>query len=572
MKHTKTFKVRVRDKYAPLLRQMARSVNYVWNYLNELSQRAIRERGVFLSAFDLQKYTNGCARELSLHSHSVQEIGKEYATRRKQFKKARLNWRKSGGARRSLGWIPFKAGAASWKHEQVYHNGHFFKVWDSYGLGQYRFRSGSFNEDARGRWYFNVVVEVDARLSAGQDALGIDLGLKDVAICSNGTRLENTRFYRDLEPALAVAQRAGKKDHVRAIHAKIANRRKDAAHKFSRALVDRCNLIVVGDVSPTKLAKTPMAKSVLDAGWGQLKTMLGYKCAHAGIVFKEVSEVYTTRTCSSCGSLSGPQGVSGLRIRDWACCECGVAHDRDVNAARNILAAGHGRPAVGISGLYAGEDVIELQFHPISLLFPLIIGEEFSSLRNDIDVNGQHEPIVLHEGMILDGRNRYRACCDLELTPITKEYEGDDPLAWVLSHNLFRRQLTVAQRALIAAELSTLQNDKADSGGGEGKPEQIAIDKAAKQLGISARTVSSACKVVRDGTPALLEAVKNGQIRISAAEQVSKLDEENRRTYVSKALGLAALRKRKSRGRNGPSEDYPARYGSLLSQFSRQAD
>lgn len=185
----------------------------------------------------------------------------------------------------------------------------------------------------------------------------------------------------------------------------------------------------------------------------------------------------------------------------------------------------------------------EIQFHPISMLFPLIIDEEFSSLRNDIDVNDQREPIVLHEGMILDGRNRYRACCDLELTPITKEFEGDDPLAWVLSHNLFRRQLTVAQRALIAAELSTLQNDKADSEGGEGKPEQIAIDKAAKQLGISARTVASACKVVRDGTPALLEAVKNGQIRSSAAEQISMLDEENQKDLCEqgpKAISQAA--------------------------------
>ncbi len=106
----------MKDKHAPLLRQMACSVNLVWNYLNELSHRSIRERGVFLSAFDLQRYTNGCARELGLHSHTVQEIGKEYVTRRKQFKKARLNWRKSGGVRRSLGWIPFKSGAASWKH------------------------------------------------------------------------------------------------------------------------------------------------------------------------------------------------------------------------------------------------------------------------------------------------------------------------------------------------------------------------------------------------------------------------------------------------------------------------
>lgn len=350
MKHTKTLKVRIRDKHAPLLRQMARSVNFVWNYLNELSYRSIRERGVFLSEYDLHPYTQGAGKSLGLHNQTLQVIAAEYVTRRKQFKKARLNWRKTGGVRRSLGWIPVNTGAASWKNGQVYHNGNHFKVWDSYVLGQYRFRSGSFNEDARGRWYFNVVVDADVTTCKGQEALGIDLGLKDLATCSDGTRLEHGRFYRELEPALATVQRAGKTGRVRAIHAKIANRRKDALHKFSRALVERCGTIIVGDVSPAKLAKTSMAKSVLDAGWGQLKTMLAYKCVHAGIVFKEVGEAYTTQTCSCCGALpdSRPRGIAGLGIREWACSECGVTHDRDVNAAQNILALGHERLAVGI--------------------------------------------------------------------------------------------------------------------------------------------------------------------------------------------------------------------------------
>ena len=103
MKHTKTLQVRVRDKHAPLLRQMARSVNFVWNYLNELSHRSIRERGVFLSAFDLHPYSKGAGKELGLHSQTLQCVAAEYVTRRKQYRKARLNWRKSGGARRSLG-------------------------------------------------------------------------------------------------------------------------------------------------------------------------------------------------------------------------------------------------------------------------------------------------------------------------------------------------------------------------------------------------------------------------------------------------------------------------------------
>lgn len=343
MKQTKTLKVRVKDKHAAELNRMARSVNFVWNYVNELSSRSIRERRVFLSAYDIQKYTNGVAKELGLHSHTVQEVGREYATRRKQFRKSRLAWRKSRGVRRSLGWVPFKSGAAKWKSGQVFHNGSYFKVWDSFGLSKYAFRSGSFSEDARGRWYFNVVVEVDVQPSVGQGAVGIDLGLKDVATCSDGKRLKSGRFYHDLEDKLTTAQRARNKRRVEAIHAKIKNRRKDALHKFSRRLVDQHGEIVVGDVSPTKLAKTRMAKSVLDAGWGQLKTMLEYKCDHASIVFREVREAYTTRTCSSCGSLSGPQGVNGLRVRDWMCVECGALHDRDVNAARNILSLGAGR-------------------------------------------------------------------------------------------------------------------------------------------------------------------------------------------------------------------------------------
>ncbi|HKM36214.1 MAG TPA: transposase [Thiopseudomonas sp.] len=349
-RHTKTLKVRVKDKHIPLLNNMARSVNFVWNFVNELSQRSIKERGKFLSAYDFHPYTKGAGKELGLHSQTLQCVAGEYVTRRKQFKKSRLNWRKSGGVRRSLGWIPVNTAAAQWKNGQVCHNGHYFGVWDSYGLSQYKFRSGSFSEDARGRWYFNVVVDVEVATPAGQDRIGIDLGLATTATCSDGETLEASRFYRGLESKLAVAQRARNKQSVKTIHAKIANRRKDALHKFSRTLVNRCGEIYVGNVSSLKLVKTKMAKSVLDAGWGQLKTMLDYKCDHAGIVFKEVNEAYTTQTCSSCGALpdSRPKGIAGLGIREWRC-ECGVTHDRDVNAAKNILAVGHGRLAVGIT-------------------------------------------------------------------------------------------------------------------------------------------------------------------------------------------------------------------------------
>ena len=108
--------------------------------------------------------------------------------------------------------------------------------------------------------------------------------------------------------------------------------------------------IFVGNVNAAGLAKTNMAKSVLDAGWSSFRTMLQHKCDHAAVWFEEVNESYTTQTCSDCGTLpnSRPKGIAGLGIREWTCSECGSVHDRDVNAARNILARGHARLAVGI--------------------------------------------------------------------------------------------------------------------------------------------------------------------------------------------------------------------------------
>jgi len=356
--HIKTLKVRVKDRHAAELSRMARSVNWVWNYINDLSFRSIKEHERFLSAFDFHPYTKGANKDLGLHSQTVQQIAAEYVTRRKQFKKRKLSWRASSGSRRALGWIPINTGTAKWKKGCVYHNGTYFKVWDPHGLEEYKFRSGSFNEDARGRWYFNVVVEVEVDQSIGQKAVGIDLGCKEAITTSDGDKVTG-RWYREQEEKLAKAQRANQKKQARNINAKIANKRKDELHKFSRKLVNENGLVVVGDVSSKKLTQTKMAKSVNDAGWAMFKTMLKYKSDHAGVVYEEVNEAYTTQTCSCCGSRpdSRPKGIAGLGIREWTCSDCRTTHDRDINAAKNILALGHGRLVGGIPVLKDGVDV-----------------------------------------------------------------------------------------------------------------------------------------------------------------------------------------------------------------------
>ena len=357
----KTLSVRVRDKHAKTLRQMAFEVNQSWNLANEISSEAAWipmpevgfVKGYILSVFDIQKLTAGIQQERNwlIGSATVQEVIAEHGKARKQYKTSKLKWRASSGRKRALGWVPFKARAAQLKNGQVKFAGHYFKIWDSYGLSQYQFRAGSFAEDSRGRWYFNISVEAEVLQSTGTKAIGVDLGIKDTATCSDGTKLEARKAYRELEQKLGIAQRAGHKKRVRSIHAKIKNRRNDSNHKFSTALVSRSGAIFVGNVSSRDLVKKKrMAKSILDAGWHQLKTQLEYKAIARSVVFEEINEAFTTQTCSCCGEnpSSSPKGRAGLGMREWTCCVCGSTHDRDVNAARNILALGHERLAGGI--------------------------------------------------------------------------------------------------------------------------------------------------------------------------------------------------------------------------------
>lgn len=347
----RVLRLRVKDKHAGALRAMAREVNLVWNYCNDLSFKVLQRERRFMGAFEMQKYLNGASKEgLGIGSAVFQQVAEEFVTRRKQFKKARLRWRVSNPKRASysLGWVPFKARSVGYRAGQVSFQGLKLSLWDSYGLGDYELGAGCLSEDARGRWYLNVTVKVarSAQSKAGT-AVGIDLGLKDFLATSTGEKVQAHRFYRDLEGSLATAQRAGKKQRVKAIHARIANRRKDALHQLSTRLIQQHGAIFVGNVNASALAKTRMAKSVLDAGWSAFRTMLQYKSDDAGVWFEEVDEAYSTQTCSCCSQRTGPKGVAGLGIREWTCSHCNTVQHRDVNAAKNILARGLARLAEG---------------------------------------------------------------------------------------------------------------------------------------------------------------------------------------------------------------------------------
>lgn len=341
----KTFSYRAKDATtSKTLAQMATAVNRVWNFANSAQEHALRWNRPWPNSAVLCDLTAGSSKELGLHSQTVQAVCQEYDTRRKQSKKRKLRWR----GKRSLGWIPFKTSGVKVVNDTVRYAEHTFRFWLSRPIDGI-IKTGNFSQDARGHWFVNFQCEVeDPAPSVGIGAIGIDLGLKDLATLSTGEKIEAKQFYRDLEPALVIAQRAGKKKRVQAIHAKIKNRRKDFLHQESTRLVRENGVIFVGDVNASKLAKTKMAKSVLDAGWSAFRTLLAYKAIAQQVRFDVVNERFSTQLCSECGALGGPKGIAELGIREWVCSECGTHHDRDVNSAKLILRSGHRTLAGGI--------------------------------------------------------------------------------------------------------------------------------------------------------------------------------------------------------------------------------
>lgn len=341
-----TYSFRIKDQTTKkILNSMARSVNFVWNYCNETSYNAIRNHGKWLSKYDFNPLVKGAAKELGLHSQTVQLVSYEYVTRRVQFKKSKLKWR----CKKSLGWIPLGKDGIKIEDDTLIHNKEEFSFWKSREI-EGTIKCGSICEDSRGRWYLNLQCEVEEKRSAGSGEVGLDLGLKTFATESTGKKTDTGRWFRYYENKLAKAQQKKKKRLVKTIHAKISNKRKDDLHKLSHELVKNNGLVVVGDVGGEKLAKTKMAKSVLDAGWSSFRTMLEYKAIRRHGVLVVVNERDTTRTCSYCGVIpdSAPKGVKGLGIREWVCSSCNTVHDRDVNAARNILRLGHQTLRAGV--------------------------------------------------------------------------------------------------------------------------------------------------------------------------------------------------------------------------------
>jgi putative transposase len=202
-----------------------------------------------------------------------------------------------------------------------------------------------------GRYYASFVVQREATpLPACDREVGIDLGLTSLVVTSDGETVANPRFNRAAERRLRRAQRvlsrrrkgsanrAKARHRVAVLHRRVRDARLDHAHKTALRLVRDNQAVYAEDLAVSGLMRTRLAKSVADAGWSQLTRCIQEKAAQYGRTFAKVGRFEpTSQVCSACGVKDGPKP---LGVRQWTCAACGTAHDRDVNAARNILALG----------------------------------------------------------------------------------------------------------------------------------------------------------------------------------------------------------------------------------------
>lgn len=178
--------------------------------------------------------------------------------------------------------------------------------------------------------------------------------------------------------------------------------------------------------------------------------------------------------------------------------------------------------------------------HPIADLFPLMSDSEFFALKQDIAGNGLQEPIWIYQGMVLDGRNRYRACQEIGIDAPSREYLGADPVAFVVSLNLARRHLNESQRGMVAAKLANMRRGGDRPSANDSNFESanlpngnVSQPQAAEMLNVSERTVRSAKKVIDYAIPEITQKVDSGEMSVSLGALVSRLPGEVQQEIAS---------------------------------------
>lgn len=226
--------------------------------------------------------------------------------------------------------------------------------------------------DAAGRWHVSILCDVPVNALPDSDAtIGVDVGLTRLVTLSTGEKVENPKHdarelprKRQLSRSFSRKQKGSKnaekaRRKLARLHARVTNRRKDHLHKLSTRLVRENQTIVVEDLNVAGMVKNrSLSRAVSDAGWSTLVYFLEYKCQWYGRQLVKVDRWFpSSKTCSACGAKVESLPLS---VREWTCETCGVVHDRDVNAALNLMAAGHAVTACGPSVSHRIYDSVQL--------------------------------------------------------------------------------------------------------------------------------------------------------------------------------------------------------------------
>jgi putative transposase len=337
-------KIRPNAKLEARLDEWLWSLTGVYNWAIRKIEQDGKDR-IYYSAHGFQNILANHGRKIGIPGHCIQGVLATAHTAwvrcyKKLGGKPRLK-----GRRRPFNSIPFPDPIRQPESNYINLPGLGLVRFHKQEIPEGRIKCGRLVKRASG-WYLCLFIEAE-RIQIERKAwgkIGIDPGFKDLLTFSSGEKIVHPKELQAAEIRLAQAQRGRNRRLTAKLHERLANKRTDRNHKLSLIIVQENSVIAFSKDNHCGVAKR-FGKSVTSSGHAQLRMQLAYKSLAGGTRFIEVPSKNSTRTCSECGCLSGPTGLSGLAVRQWRCPDCGSEHDRDVNAARNTLLLGMGSPS-----------------------------------------------------------------------------------------------------------------------------------------------------------------------------------------------------------------------------------